>query len=112
MMDADKTYNGWTNWETWHTALLADNEEQSYKRATALAERCAAIRRGEVKNKVFDLKRAADAFKRLLAPQWKATRDFAKENAREFGGGWGEPIDPPNWGEIAEHFMQTADENK
>lgn len=24
-------YNGWTNWETWHTALLIDNEMQYIK---------------------------------------------------------------------------------
>ena len=32
----DKTYNGWTNYETWLVALWIDNEEGSY------SDRCAA----------------------------------------------------------------------
>jgi hypothetical protein len=30
MADA-KTYNGWTNWETWQINLWLDNEESSYR---------------------------------------------------------------------------------
>jgi hypothetical protein len=92
-------YNGWTNWETWHTALVADNDEPLYRHASALGKRCADIRDGRVTGKIYDPARAAQAFKRALAPAWKITREWAREN-------W--PTDPPeavNWLEVAEHFM-------
>jgi len=30
------TYNGWTNWETWHTALVIDNDEPMSRQSWAL----------------------------------------------------------------------------
>ncbi len=30
-MENDRTYNGWTNYETWCAKLWMDNEENSYK---------------------------------------------------------------------------------
>ena len=108
-METDKSYNGWTNWETWHTALLADNTESTEKQAVALGARCADIRAGRVKGKVYDPGRAAAAYKRILAGCWRETRTFARENAREFGGGWREPLGTVNWLEIAESYMDEAD---
>lgn len=32
-------YNGWTNWDTWNTVLIAENEYESYKRAHSFAEK-------------------------------------------------------------------------
>lgn len=31
MLDENKTYNGWTNYETWAVKLWIDNEEPSYR---------------------------------------------------------------------------------
>ena|SRR3990172_6722400 len=33
-----KSYNGWTNYETWATALWIDNEESTYHERQALAQ--------------------------------------------------------------------------
>ena len=96
----DTKYNGWTNWETWHTALVADNDEPLYRQASALGARCAAIRAGTVKNKVYDPARVVTAFKRALAPAWKQTKDHAREN-------WPtDKLEAVNWLEVAEHYMQ------
>ena len=31
-MNNEKTYNGWTNYETWAVGLWIDNEQGSYRR--------------------------------------------------------------------------------
>jgi len=93
-------YNGWTNWETWHTVLLADNDERLYNQIQALASRCAAIKLGKVRGKVHDQTHAVAAIKRALAPAWRETRDFARSN------GW--DVDNPNWDEITTHLIDEA----
>lgn len=32
-------YNGWTNWETWHAALMMDNEQVLYNKAREIVEK-------------------------------------------------------------------------
>ena len=32
----DKSYNGWTNWETWNFGLWLDNDEDSYREINQL----------------------------------------------------------------------------
>lgn len=91
-------YNGWTNWETWHVALLADNDEPMYKRVQAMAERCANIKAGNVKGKKFSQTQATAAFKRILSPCWTETKQFARDN--NYG-----KLDPVNWTEVANHFI-------
>lgn len=96
----EQGYNGWTNWETWHVALWADNDRALCNRACALGKRCADIRAGQVKNKVYDVNRAIAAFKRALAPAWKETRTFARDN------GW--PVGTVNWEEVAAHYIDRG----
>lgn len=36
-------YNGWTNWDTWHTALLIDNEEEFQNESFRLVENGASV---------------------------------------------------------------------
>lgn len=35
----DKTYNGWTNYETWGVALVLDNDEGTYNECREAAQR-------------------------------------------------------------------------
>ena len=37
-MTADKTYNGWTNYETWNVALWLSNDEGTYNYVRGMAE--------------------------------------------------------------------------
>lgn len=108
-MTNDTTYNGWTNWETWHTNLLIENTEATQKQATLLGKRCADIRAGLVKGKSYDANRAADAFHKAFSKAWTETKQFAQNNAREIGQGWAEPLGSVNWREIAESHMDNAD---
>lgn len=34
----DEGYNGWTNWDTWHTKLMMDNEQHLYEEQQRMAE--------------------------------------------------------------------------
>lgn len=40
MTQNDKTYNGWTNYETWVTALWLDNDEGSQNYWREIAQEC------------------------------------------------------------------------
>jgi hypothetical protein len=105
-MTTDTTYNGYTNWETWHVGLLIDNEERTSNHAAALGKRCADIRAGLVKGKTYNAKRAADAFKKAFSAQWTATKRHAREQ-------WPtEKMGEVNWLELAEGYMDTADEER
>lgn len=75
-------YNGWSNWETWNTALWADNEEGVYK------ERCRLVRR-TLKDRLPD---AVEAFIKDTWP--KGTPDMASE-------GGAKCYDAVDWEEIA-----------
>ena len=98
----DNTYNGWTNWETWHTALVIDNDEPMSRQSWALACRCAAIKLGQVKGKVYDQTVATKAFRRQFSKAWTETKRFAQES-------WpGAPLDPVNWDEIAANAIDEA----
>lgn len=66
-------YEGWSNWETWHVALLIDNEQQSHTTKTNLTRN--AIKKG------LGAEHLAKQFSRFFAPQEKATREFYEDNA-------------------------------
>ena len=40
MTEADSSYNGWSNYETWVVNLWLDNDEGSYTTCRSLAQRC------------------------------------------------------------------------
>ncbi len=78
-------YNGWTNWETWHTALLIDNERDLYDKKVHLVKKRASL----------------TEFKSSLKKAETQTRKFAKEQ-------WGnkEKFETVNWKEIHSEMMQ------
>jgi hypothetical protein len=94
-------YEGWTDWETWHTKLIQDNDEALHNAVVGLARRCADIKAGRIKNKMYDHARATNAFKRVMADAWRETREFARTN------GW--TVGRPNWSEIAESYIGEAE---
>lgn len=40
MNATDRTYNGWTNYETWNVKLWIDQEEGSYREWRAISQEC------------------------------------------------------------------------
>ena len=98
-------YNGWTNWETWHVNVLAENDEPTYRAGLAMAQACLKFKA----KGTFDLGRAVLGFKRTFHKAWMETKRFAHNNVLEYGGGWTEAV-APNWQEIAEHWLDKAEE--
>ena len=49
-------YQGWTNWETWHTALLIDNEYDIYQKKVELVKKKASLPEFKSKLRVAETK--------------------------------------------------------
>jgi len=103
-----RTYNGWTNYETWNLKLWMDNEAGTYSYHAELAEELL-----ENAEPDFDFETKMD----------KATRDFASylkdeimENIPEeavtgfYADMLGASISQINWQEIAESVMEETSE--
>jgi hypothetical protein len=97
-------YQGYHNWETWHTKLLIDNEQDSYNQAQALGKRGLYFQ----KKGDFNIDRLALAMKNAFSKQGKETTNYANENASR-------PEDRAktiNWREIAQNYLDEAKENE
>lgn len=86
-MSKDRSYNGWSNYETWCVALWIDNEESMQSEAHEMGERA------------IDPHRLADALK-----------NWIEEMQPDLGASmWadmlGAAMSEVDWREIAEHYM-------
>jgi hypothetical protein len=73
MAENDKTYNGWSNYETWCVNLWLSNEEGSYRHCRELAKNAAVAAEdsSQVAERIWTIEEAtrfllADALKELL----------------------------------------------
>jgi hypothetical protein len=92
-----ETYNGWTNWATWHVALLIDNEQESHNRQWTMAKHSLTF----LPKNTFSLAKSAAWWKKTFAKQARETNQFAKEN-------WNETAGFINWEEIAGNAIEEA----
>jgi hypothetical protein len=95
----DKTYNGWTNYETWNAALWMDNDEGSYKSARCEAEQA-----------LEDADNDKDDAKQALA---KTLKGQFEENAPDLGASpysdlLGAAMSEINWYEIAGNLVDEV----
>lgn len=98
---SDKSYNGWTNYETWNVALWLDNDEGS----SSYWNDCAA-------SLIDDNEGDADQVKRELA---RALEQEIEDNAPDLGSSTyadllGAALSEVNWYEIAAHYVDEAKE--
>ena len=102
IMSEDRTYNGWTNYETWAVALWIDNERGNYDywREEAREHRKAAPTCSQVINGIWTAEQAA---KFNLADQLKEEiRDNAPDTeASMYTDLLRGALDEVNWNEIA-----------
>jgi thioredoxin-related protein len=87
----EKTYNGWTNYETWLVKLWLDNDEGSCRYCEELAKQA---------------KNAYDLSNQL--------KDMIEEDAPDLGANMYSDlltaaISEVNWYEIAEHYMEEKE---
>ena len=105
-MSTDKTYNGWTNYETWNIALWLGNEEHSYKywrhkseSAFSMASASGFITRSEIAR--FDL---ADRLKREIQDA-----NPLAEDASMWADLMGAALCEVQWDEIAGNWLSDVD---
>ncbi len=109
-MNTDKTYNGWTNYETWAIALWLDNDEQSqgYWREQAsflVSESGLAAHRPRTVASFTDAEVASYA----LAEQLKENHEQALPEIQGFASDLlNAAMSEVNWHEIAKAFVAEA----
>ena len=110
-MDEEKKYNGWTNYETWATALWLDNERGSYDywREQAREHRKAAATCSQVCSGIWNAEQAA---KFNLADQLKEEiRDNAPDTeASMYSDLLRGALDEVNWNEIAGNWLSDLED--
>ena len=109
----EKTYNGWTNYETWAVALWIDNEQSSYHywRDEARRHRKDAPASQQVQNETWNAEQAA---RFNLADQLKEEFNDAAPLAEPnvYSDLLGAALSEVNWSEIAEHMLADLEEEE
>lgn len=108
----DKTYNGWTNYETWVVNLWMDNNEGSYDYWREIAEDIYHNQAEEQKH----FSKMDDAVV-ILADRLKNDHEEAKDEILErlelTSSLWadllGAALAETNWREIAEHLLENVE---
>jgi len=99
---SDKTYNGWTNYETWNVALWLDNEEGSCRYWQGCAEEKLHYRHRHT---------VEDATDRLAAQLKEELNEAMPDlGASCFADLLNAAMSEVNWREIAEHYIEQAKE--
>jgi len=98
---AEKTYNGWTNYETWATNLWLDNDEGSYR-----------YWRRQAADAWTDADKDRDDAIGNLSDTLKSEHN---KNAPDVSGVYADLLNAAlsevNWYEIAEHMIDAAAED-
>jgi hypothetical protein len=107
MTKEDKTYNGWTNYETWNVALWIDNDQSSYTYWREIAKECieAAVASSYMTKDENAVARMAIKLKEEIVdnegPDLGASMYMDLLNAA---------LREVNWHEIAKHLIDAAQE--
>ncbi len=100
---SEKTYNGWTNYETWNVALWIDNEEGSYR---YWRDECETAKKyytdtdGNV-----DMDGAASMIARNLKDQVEEANPLA-DQASTYSDLLDAALSEVNWDEIARNWLE------
>lgn len=109
MTDTSKTYNGWTNYETWAVNLWLSNDEGSYRYSAGLADD--AWNDTEASKRNTRKENAADA----LAEQLKDMHDEAMPEAVNntvFADLLNAALSEVNWYEIAMSLLEEYEDER
>ena len=100
-----KTYNGWTNYETWAVALWLDNDEQSQGYWRDMARECLE----SAKNKPSEVLTVAEDATYMLADRLKDDHEEALPEIQGFASDLlNAAMSEVNWQEIAKGFVSEA----
>ncbi len=108
---ADKTYNGWTNYETWVVALWMGNEEGSCRAGQYMAEE--AYDNAEADNSFTREERAALDLADAMKAEYEEAKDCLLARSEASASVWddliGAALSEVNWYEIAQHLLEDVD---
>lgn len=105
-MSTDKTYNGWTNYETWNVNLWLDNEEGSYRDCKERAEEFVKANFDPENPK--DLDQAYGDMSKYLESM---IDEFMPEVTGMFADLLGHALSRVDWYEIATHYIDDVAED-
>lgn len=104
MADDETGYNGWTNYETWVTALWVDNEQGTYNARVEFVREWLAEDDGDVETRAV---RLGDALKDWIE-EWPVLAAVS-ERASIASDLLGAALAEINWKEIAENWMAEVE---
>lgn len=109
---SDRSYNGWTNYETWVVNLWMDNEEGSHDYWVEIAENIYNNHAKEQKH-FSKMEDAVVILADKLKNDHEETKDEILENVRLTASVWadllGAALCEVNWSEIAEHLLENVE---
>ncbi len=117
MSTETKTYNGWTNYETWNVALWIDNDQGSEQYWNERAqETWNDAEAGDVLNREEEASRTlADDLKNHFEEAWQEIVEAAGKHVHISCSVWadlmGAALSEVNWDEIAEHMIAEVDKD-
>lgn len=106
MNQSEKSYNGWTNYETWVTALWLDNEYATYCYWREVSQECQATAPAteQVKRGDWTVEEAA-----RLTLSYRLREEVTDHSpvaeASLYADLLGAALQEVNWLEIAEHYL-------
>jgi hypothetical protein len=111
---SDKTYNGWTNYETWNVSLWLDNDQGSY---SFWNERAQEVYNDAEANSYQTREQTAvnDLAAELKDQIEEASQDMLEasgNSASMFADLLGAAISEVNFYEIAEHYIEEVDKEE
>lgn len=112
MSQNDKNYNGWTNYETWVTALWLDNDQATYAYWRDAARECREEAPSDcmVKEGVWTVQHAARSF---LADRLREEVSYSTPVTSEaslYADLLMAALHEVNWREIADHLLENLDD--
>lgn len=114
MNATDKTYNGWTNYETWNVALWKDNDEGSYSYWQEVAQEIYDdAEAGQVLTRDEE---AAQALAERLKDEYEDAMHEMLKTANQQSSMWadllGAALSEVNWDEIASGMIEEVDKDE
>ena len=114
-MDDSKTYNGWTNYETWNVALWCDNDQGSYNYWREQTEEALDLEDDtnvlSTPNTILShIERATRHLAEVLCKEVKDGNPLIEE-ASLYSDILSANLSEVNWDEIAKHWIEEVVDN-